>query len=760
MLHASDACCRGTPSSEHKLRESLFDQAAPFCPESPLWDVSLPDLHSESEETRLRREAVQFAVTFLGGLAEFMSDTKVVATPECLLMTARFERSVLGEVATRSKMAVIFEAGRKGKIEFRVTSKPGCARVDIDEGSLFSVAADGTIEAGNRFFAELAERGEGIGQPTLSDADRVADRALDWWEGTGVWEGGGRGSDFGETKVAMVYDSAAKSKYGSMVPRSGLGHLLLGSLCATPKEYRVFEWYVDKRTNKTVVHCDCFDSVSVSGEKDKFPTWRNALAKTIEESTISQPVNRKMAEKFAASATHFVSMRYAKGLGLRLAASEVVLRLFSPCRCPSTARQWDMLAQEWQKTKDITYSCAGESEGRIVWRKGSVAPGAVAGGDVQEGARAPGQAGMLNNGMFQCCMNRPSSVTACMGTTGHQDAEGDFDGSAMFDSAEREAEALHKLQRMVSDYAALRMAVERHRKGENFEAFCLRFVRARPRSVAAALAMIEADMEWRDSEAILALATMQGKDVLAQGVAACGRNPSEVNMDSLLEAYQKHMPHGLLGFDRAGRPVIYKGFNEGTRLKDLVDLGIDVATMVRYQVWLTERLLHAMGHRGQWTVVFDLGGLPMREMNVRGLSYTYQLMKLDADHFPERLHQTFVINAPGYLPFFWRRISTWIDAKTRNKLQLLSGRDDWARVAETLDLRKLPVHLGGETVLSLDGLCPSTTGKFPACSYTATKSRPEEAFKKASKPAVGSMLQMVLVALVTIMVAMQLQAMV
>merc|ERR1719203_791002 len=102
-------------------------------------------------------------------------------------------------------------------------------------------------------------------------------------------------------------------------------------------------------------------------------------------------------------------------------------------------------------------------------------------------------------------------------------------------------------------------------------------------------------------------------------------------------------------------------------------------TLVRYNTWMLEQCLDLMGHRGQWTVVMDLKDLGFRAFDIRGMLYTRRLVQQDAEHYPERLGQAFIINTPGFIDFFWRRVKHWVDAKTRENVQLYGGPDTWRR---------------------------------------------------------------------------------
>mmetsp|Transcript_77008 Transcript_77008/g.200300 ORF Transcript_77008/g.200300 Transcript_77008/m.200300 type:complete len:163 (-) Transcript_77008:12-500(-) len=157
----------------------------------------------------------------------------------------------------------------------------------------------------------------------------------------------------------------------------------------------------------------------------------------------------------------------------------------------------------------------------------------------------------------------------------------------------------------------------------------------------------------------------------------------------------------MLGRDMEGRPVVYKRFHGGTRLRDMVSLGVSVQKMVRYEEWFAETVLETMGHRGQWTTIFDLQGIRLSGLDSKALEFIRRYIALDFEHYPERLAKCFFINVPGFLKWFCRRVCAFLDARTRQKISILGGPDDWKHaLAGTLDLHILPKYFDGAAIPS------------------------------------------------------------
>lgn len=92
-------------------------------------------------------------------------------------------------------------------------------------------------------------------------------------------------------------------------------------------------------------------------------------------------------------------------------------------------------------------------------------------------------------------------------------------------------------------------------------------------------------------------------------------------------------------------------------------------------------------------------------MNLKGLSRsqlapaTYRILQqVDAVAaiFPEMLHSLVIINAPGFFKFAWNVISGFVDAKTRNMIEIYSSQESGKnRLLELIDCDELPSDYGG-----------------------------------------------------------------
>lgn len=170
------------------------------------------------------------------------------------------------------------------------------------------------------------------------------------------------------------------------------------------------------------------------------------------------------------------------------------------------------------------------------------------------------------------------------------------------------------------------------------------------------------------------------------------------------------LPHGLLGRDYGGRPVLYKNVGQ-LDMSKLVDSGNDLSTVLKYNEWLLERLTHALDHQGTWVLIFDLAGLQLANIvSLKWLLHVQAMASHDAAHYPDRLHALYLINVPSFFGSFWQLISRFIGEEACSRISLLADESEWRPILEqAFDTSLLPRHLGGHTQLSLSGLCPTLT---------------------------------------------------
>lgn len=73
-----------------------------------------------------------------------------------------------------------------------------------------------------------------------------------------------------------------------------------------------------------------------------------------------------------------------------------------------------------------------------------------------------------------------------------------------------------------------------------------------------------------------------------------------------------------------------------------------------------------------------------------------KITQIDQKHYPETLGATIILNAGWVFSSVFKVVATFLDPRTRAKIQVLgSGKKDVAVLEEFLDLNQIPTFIGG-----------------------------------------------------------------
>lgn len=224
----------------------------------------------------------------------------------------------------------------------------------------------------------------------------------------------------------------------------------------------------------------------------------------------------------------------------------------------------------------------------------------------------------------------------------------------------------------------------------------LRFLRARNCKATDALKMIQDDLEWRENKNVLRYRTCTASSV----IGGCDV--------SLLEEI---FDHGFLGYDKFNRPVVYKGYGGPFLVNKVVPKHMTLEELVNYDNWLCEKLIQRLPKEAQsFVVIIDLKGLGFANVRPNQFSYSRGLNDAGAPHYPERLGHMYIVNSPWIFRGAYATISSWLDKRTKEKVQLLGGEDAFLpELEKIMDIDILPEIIGGKAKL---GGCKSIAGEM------------------------------------------------
>lgn len=118
-------------------------------------------------------------------------------------------------------------------------------------------------------------------------------------------------------------------------------------------------------------------------------------------------------------------------------------------------------------------------------------------------------------------------------------------------------------------------------------------------------------------------------------------------------------------FDNDGRPIMVMR----NRLENSVSHEGNILNLV----YLLERGCAAARVAGveKWTLIIDFNGYSMR--NAPPLKTSKATLSIMQNHYPERLHRSFMLDAPWLFSGVWAALSPFIDPVTRAKICFVSG---------------------------------------------------------------------------------------
>jgi len=225
-------------------------------------------------------------------------------------------------------------------------------------------------------------------------------------------------------------------------------------------------------------------------------------------------------------------------------------------------------------------------------------------------------------------------------------------------------------------------------EGEALESCLLRFLRAQNFRVRQTAKALRAHLAWRASVKPSHLA-----DLTPGEICGCA--------DELLD---KYMPTWHQGFDRQGRPVVFSHYGK-FRFGPVMEAGVTVEKILQVHASNSERTARLCGKQSSKLgrdvsnalIIMDTEGWDPNNLRTKSaFDWSHGLAKIDSEHYPDRLGQLLIINAPSSMYYFYKSVSWVFPEKARSRVRIFGGRDTWEPVLrELIEPSELPSDYGG-----------------------------------------------------------------
>jgi len=224
--------------------------------------------------------------------------------------------------------------------------------------------------------------------------------------------------------------------------------------------------------------------------------------------------------------------------------------------------------------------------------------------------------------------------------------------------------------------------------GEALESCLLRFLRPKGGKAKAAAKALRAHIAWHVSVRPAELAEMTPWEA-----AGCD--------EALIRTY---LPTWHQGIDRLGRPIVITCYGK-FRVKPLLDAGLTADRIIRAQIRNSEITARLCGEQSSRLgrdvhnalVIIDAEDLdPQVCCSKIAFELARGFANLDQEHYPDRMGQLFLINAPPTVHRFYRACSWIFPERERQRVQIFGERKLWEpALLELVDADQLPPQCGG-----------------------------------------------------------------
>lgn len=161
---------------------------------------------------------------------------------------------------------------------------------------------------------------------------------------------------------------------------------------------------------------------------------------------------------------------------------------------------------------------------------------------------------------------------------------------------------------------------------------------------------------------------------------------------------KKMYPHYHAGRGRDGHVVFYERPGDFENAQ-LASRGVNTDHLIRHWLFTTEYQWNVLCNGddlAKGIAVIDIGNVKMGDLAGDNLSFLKKTIAFANQHYPERSHVIFIINAPFFFSMLWRVVKPLVHENTQKKVRILSSKETLSGLQEHISIENIPVFYGGQ----------------------------------------------------------------
>ena len=159
-----------------------------------------------------------------------------------------------------------------------------------------------------------------------------------------------------------------------------------------------------------------------------------------------------------------------------------------------------------------------------------------------------------------------------------------------------------------------------------------------------------------------------------------------------------HYPHYHAGRGKNGHACYYERPGD-LELDELMSRGINLDKMLRHWLFVTEyqwEVLLNGDPLAKSIAIIDVHKVSLTDLAGDKLDFLKKTISYANQHYPERSHVIYIVNAPSYFTWIWALIRPFVHENTQKKVRILSKKHTFEGLKEHIDESQIPIYYGGK----------------------------------------------------------------